>query len=290
MSRLLRTRIFVLAALLISSAAHPTSQWDDARWVSKEQIVAAMRRQQAQGYAIAAIANATRLQAGIFFELADRTAANGPIRRPLRIGHQEYFDALLEVTGLTPDSIPTYIKVAHEFREDYLIDGQMGNVVESIESGERPHRALNIKVGWPQSSDAPTSYSYEDESAQPHVEVTHQQVTAYRVLDFGNIIVYDKIRGVTGRATSGLLGLIFNLLGKANAVQTRFAFASDGVQLSLTTARKLFTITQPVTIYPDGKVLAGVPPGRPDLVQLEKAMKNLNFKIVYVPFEMSPVP
>jgi len=289
-SRLLSPRIFVLAALLIPGAAHPTSKWDDARWVSKEQIVAAMRRQQAQRYAIAAIANATRLQAGIFLELAGRAAENGPMRRPLRIGHQEYFDALLEVTGLTPDSIPTYIKVAHEFREDYLIDGRMENVIENVERGESPQRALNVKVGWPQSTDAPTSYSYEDKSTQPHVEVTHQQVSSYRVLDFGGIMVYDEIRGVTGRATSGVFGAIFSLLGKAKAVETRFAFADDGVQLSLTTAKKLLTITQPVTIYPDGTVRAGVPPGRPDLVQLKNAMKKLDFKIVYVPFDMSPVP
>lgn len=290
MSRLVRARVFVLVALLMPSAAHPTSKWEEARWVSKEVLVAVMHRQQAQGYVIEAIANATRLQSGIFLELAERAAENGPMHLPLRIGHQDYYDALLEVTGLTPETAPTYIKVAHKFHEDYLIDGWMENVIKSIERGENPHRALNVKVGWPHSPDAPSSYSYEDKSAQPHVEVTHQQVSAYRVLDFGDIIVYDEIRGVTGRATSGLLGLIFSLLGKANAVETRFAFAADGVQLSLTTARKLLTITQPVTIYPDGTVLTGVPPERPDLLQLEKALKNLDFKIVYVPLDMSPVP
>ena len=289
-NRLRCASVLLFVALFIPGAAFPVSEWEAARRVSKEELVAAMRRQQAQGYVIQEIANAARLQSGLFLELADRAAADGSMRHPLRIGHQEYFDALIEVTGMTPDSIPTYIKVAHEFREDYLIDGQMENVIESIESDQRLQRALNIKVGWPRSPGAPTSYSYEDKSTDPHVEVTHQQVSAYRVLDFGNLIVYDEIRGVTGRATSGVLGLVFKLLGKAHAVQTRFGFAEDGVQISLTTARKLFTVTQPVTIYPDGKVQAGVPAERLDLVKLEKALRGLDFKVVYVPFDMSPVP
>jgi hypothetical protein len=280
----------MLVALLAPGAAFPASNWQDARWVSKEELVSAMRRQQSLGYAIEAIANAPRLQAGVFLDLAGRQAQGDPPSRPLRIGHQEYFDALLEVTGLTPESAPTYVRAAHEFREDYLIDGRVENVIERIERGERPERALNVKVGWPPSPDAPTSYSYEDRSTRPHVEVTHKQVSAHRVLVFGDVIVFDQIRGVTGRATSGVLGAIFSLLGKAKAVQTRFAFAADGAQVSLTTAKKLFTVTQPVTIYPDGTVRAGVPPQRRDLIQLLEAVKELDFDIVYVPFDMGPVP
>ncbi len=282
--------VLLLATLFVPSAALSASEWENARRVSKEEIAAIMRRQQAQGYVIQAIANATRLQSALFLELAGAAAVEDPTQRPLRIGHQDYFEALVEVTGMAPDSIPTYVKVAHEFHEDYLIDGRIENVVESIESDLRLHRALNIKVGWPRSPNAPTSYSYEDKSTEPHVEVTHQQVSAYRVLNFGDLIVYDEIRGVTGRATSGVLGLVFKLLGKAHAVQTRFAFAEDGVQISLTTARKLLSITQPVTIYPDGKVQAGVPSERPDLIRLEQALRSLDFKVVYVPFDMSPVP
>lgn len=290
MNCLLPIQISGIAIFLICDAAFAVSNWENAKWVNKEEIVAAMRNQQTRGYVVEAIANATRFQSGIFLELAERASINGPMMQPLRIGHQDYFDALIEVTGTSPASMPTYIKVAHQFKEDYLIDGQIENVIRSIERGDRPRRALNIKVGWPSVPSAPPSYSYEDRSTQPHVEVTHQQVSAYRVLDFGNIIVYDEIQGVTGRATSGVLGLVFQVLGKAQAVETRFTFSADGIQVSLTTAKKLYAVKQAVTIYPDGKLQAGVPSGRSDLFELEKALKELDLKINYVPLELNPVP
>lgn len=290
MTYLLRILFVAIGLFLVCNPTFAVSDWENATWVSKEEILAAMQHQRAQGYVIEAIANATRLQSGIFLELADRASVNGPMRQPLRIGHQDYFDALVEATGIAPDLMPTYIKVAHDFHEDYLIDGRMENVIQSVVRGERPRRALNIKVGWPSNGSAPPSYSYEDRSAHPHVEVTHEQVSAYRVLDFGGIIIYDEIRGVTGRATSGVLGLVFLVLGKAQAVQTRFAFAGDGVQVSLTAAKKLHTIRQAVTIYSDGKVHVGVPSSRSDLIALEKALQDLDFEMKYMELELSPVP
>jgi len=290
MTYYLRTHIILLGVLIMPGVVPALTNWEDARRVSKEEIVAAMHRQKDHGYVIEAIANATRLQSGIFLDLAEQALKYDPAKRPLRIGHQEYFEALLEVSGMRRNSIPTYIRIAHDYHEDYLIDGQMENVISTIKNGERPRRALNIKVGWPDSPYASDSYSYLDNSAQPHVEVTHKQVSSYRILDFGYAMVYDEIRGVTGRATTGLLGLIFKLLGKAEAVQTRFAFSSDGIQMSLTTARKLFTITQPVAIYPDGRIYTGVPPNRPDLAELEKKLRGLEFNILYVPLGLNPVP
>lgn len=290
MSPALRAVVLALAAQLVHGQALAASTWENARQVKKEEIVAAMRHQKDLKYKLDVIANAVRLQAGVFLELAEKAEAADPERRPLRVGHEEYFAAFLEVTGLTRDSAPTFARAPHQFREDHLIDYRRENVLGRIEEGAVPLRALNVKAGWPSAPGAPASYSYIDKSADPHLEVTHQQATAHRVLDFGNIIVYDDIRGVTGRATSGLLGAIFSLLGKARAVQTRFAVsATDGIQLSRTTATKLFTLSHTVTIYADGEVLSGLPPDRPELERLERLLKRLDLKAVYVPFDLSPV-
>lgn len=62
------------------------------------------------------------------------------------------------------------------------------------------------------------------------------------------------------------------------------------MQVSRTTARKLFTITQTVTIFPDGTVLPGLPEDRPDLEQLEARLMELDFQVIYAPFDISPVP
>jgi hypothetical protein len=122
------------------------------------------------------------------------------------------------------------------------------------------------------------------------VEVTHQRINAYRILDFGDVIVYDDIHGITGKATSGVLGLVFKVLGKARAVQTRFTFSPDGLQISRTTAKKLLTLTQTVTIDPAGKVLKGLPDDRPDLKELENVLKRLDVDFEYEPMDLSPIP
>ena len=234
-----------------------------------------------------------RLQAGVFLALVERAAAADPEQRVLRIGHQDYRDAYLDVTRLAPHDLPLFVKVAHAFHEDYLIEYRTGRIIEGPAGANAPRRALNVKAGWPAgpgTPDAPTRYSYEDRSTDPAVEVTHERVTAYRVLDYGTLIVYDDMRGVTGRATSGLLGSVFSVVGKAQAVQTRFAVAPDGTQVSRTTAKKLLTLSQTVTILPEGKVITGVPADRPDLVAIDQLLQRHVVGLVYLPLDMSAVP
>jgi hypothetical protein len=290
MKRLPRALFLGLAALLWAGAAIPAPTWENARQVTSAELVAAIRAQKDKGYAIEAIANSNRLLTGVFLELAERASMTDPERRPIRIGHEEYFDALLEAAGLSADSAPPHIRIPHEFGQDYLIDYRLENVIEKIEGGLTPLRALNVKGGWPSTPNAPTRYSYEDKGAQPHVEVTHQQVVAYRILDFGDVVVCDDIRGITGRVTSGVLGMVFAVLGKAHALHTRYVVAPDGVQLSRTGAKKMFTVTRTVAIYPDGRLLPDLPADRPDLMRLENVLKELDLKIRYVPLDMSPVP
>ena len=279
-----------LALHLALPALVRSAGWDDAREVTKDEIVSAMRDEQRHGYALDAISNAVRLQAGVFLTLASAAMSADAAQRPLRIGHREYFEAFLEVTGHTPGSAPTFAAVPHRFGEDFLVDYRPGNVIAQVERGTAPRRVLNVKAGWPASPDAPARYAYEDRSGDPHLEAAHDQVNGYRVLDFGGVIVYDDMHGITGRATSGVLGFIFRLLGEAEAVQTRFAVAGDGTQVSRTTARKIITLTHTVTIFPDGKVLSGLPENRPDLEALEARLIGLDFRFAYTPRDLTLVP
>jgi hypothetical protein len=282
--------VLLVLALLGSGATFAASPWDDARPVARADLVTAMRAQKANGYAIEAIGNSNRLLTGVFLELAERAAAADPEHHPIRIDHADYFNALLEVAGVATESAPPHMRIPNEFAQDYLIDYRIENVIVSVVRGPTPARALNVKGGWPKSPNAPASYSYEDESSKPHVEVTHTQVVSYRILDFGDIIVCDEIRGITGRATSGALGAIFSVLGKARALHSRYLLAPDGMLLSRTGAKKLFTVTKTVVIYPDGKLLPDIPDDRPDLEKLGKSLEDLDFEIRYVPMDATPVP
>lgn len=289
--RALVTGLCAALTLLLTQEASTAVDfsWEHARRIGSEEIVEAIKLQKALGYDLVSTANATRLQAGIFLHLARKAAETDPARRPLRIGHEEYFDAYLAVTGLEREAAPVFVRVPHEYGEDHLIDYKMENVIAQVEMGRSPDFALNITAGWPDAVGAPPKYSYEDHSQSPSIMVVHQQVNSYRILDFGEMIVYDDIRGITGRATSGVLGVIFSIIGEGQAVQTRWTYAKDGLQISRTKARKLIDISMTVTIYPDGTVLPGIPPNRPDIAELEKSLKG-ELEIVYQPLSLTPVP
>ena len=66
--------------------------------------------------------------------------------------------------------------------------------------------------------------------------------------------------------------------------------APDGTQVSRTTARKLLTLSQTVTILPDGKVITGVPADRPDLMAIDQLLQRLVIGVAYLPLDMSAVP
>jgi len=281
--------MFLFTSLVAAQMAIAASDWGEARPVDKENIVAAMRLQRDRGYELTAISNSVRLQVGVFLQLTEWAKAEDPLQHPLRVNQDDYFEALLEVTGLQVNDAPDFVTVPHRFHEDYLIDYRIENVVERVKRGGQPRRAFNVKAGWPAGPDAPRKYSYIDTSTRPTLKVTHRRVNTYRVLDFGEFIVYDDIHGVTGRATSGVLGAMFSILGEARAVQTRFAVSADGIQVSRTKARKLISVTQTVTIYPDGSVLKGLPSDRPDLADLEKTLKR-RMAIIYVPMDRGPMP
>jgi hypothetical protein len=282
--------VLCLVVFLQPAAASAESPWDDAQPVSAGDLVAAMRAEKEKGYTIEAIANSNRLLTAVFLELAQTAAKTDQAQHPLRIGHAEYFNALLEVAGLTAATAPIHIRVPNDFRQDYLIDYRRERVIAGIVRGSTPTLAINVKGGWPKTPDAPPNYSYEDTSSKPHVEVTHQQVVSYRILQFGDVIVCDDIRGITGRVTSGPLGLIFSMLGKAQALHSRYVVAPDGTMLSRTGAKKLFTVTKTVAIFPNGQLLSELPDDNPELEKLAKALKDLDFEIRFVPMDTSPVP
>jgi hypothetical protein len=289
----MRPLVVTIAALAIALAGGPmaaASPWDDAQRVPRAQIVAALRHEQAQGYRIEAIANSVRLQCNVLLALTDQARAADPLQRPLRIDHRDYFSAFLEVTGLAPRDAPSFAQAPHRAKEDYLVDYRLDQVLDPAESPDLPRRALNVKAGWPAAADAPESYSYEDRSTDPAIETRRQQVTSWRILDYGEAFVYDDLRGVSGRATSGLLGAIFSVIGHAQARQTRFAIAPDGLQVSRTTARKGLTLTQTITIRPDGSVLTGLPPERPDLAAIDRRLAGLPLRVAYRPMDRSPLP
>lgn len=283
----------VLAAAILAgplwSVAQTAGAWQGIRTVTQDQIARAMRAQKSQGYDLTATSNGVRLQVGVILDLVWEAAQSDPERRPLRINHEDYHDAFLEVLELSPEEAPDFIRAAYEAREDQLVEYRRERVIARVRSGGDPRAAMTVLAGWPERPGVPPRYTYEDTQSEPNVRVTHEQVNSYRILDFGDMIIYDDIRGIRGRATSGVLGVLFSIIGDGRAVQTRLAFSSDGLQVARTTAQKIVRITQTVTVYPDGRVEPDVPADRPHLRPIAERLEQ-PLEVDYLPPPSDVVP
>ena len=186
------------------------------------------------GYDPTATTNGPRFQAEVLLRLARQARAQDPDGPPFFVGHEEWFEAFLELTGRTVETAPLYALLAYRH-------------------GQR-------------------------------VKVADHRLITYRLLDFGDRIVYDEIEGLRGRPTSGVLGFLFRIIGEGSMVHSRMAISRDGLQVSRASAKKaFFGITTTVTVYPDGRTEKDLPAGRPDLLALE-ALLEQPLEIDYIRF------
>ena len=273
----------LLVGLLL--AATPSAAAEALERAEQAAIADVMRGERAKGYDIKATANAMRMQVAVITELVREAQQRSGEHLPLLISHEEYFAAFLAATEVSEGQAPSFIRVAHQHGEDLIVEYRPGKVIRRVRRGPPPELAMTVCGGWRAAT--PPSYSYEDTTSSPHVRSIHERVNSYRLLDFGTSVMHDEIEGIGGRATSGFLGALFNVLGDARAVRSRMTVAPDGTQLVVATARKGFSVTQDVTVRPDGHTEAGVPDGRPDLVALRKLLRQ-PVEIDYVPFECRP--
>ena len=272
-----------LTALVLLAAPAPAPQV-----VHRAEILAAMKAR--QGYDLTATTNGARFQAEVLLDLLRASRARDPGGAPLFIGHSEWFAAYLERTGLGPASAPLFMRLAHEYGQDVEVDGRAERVIEKVVEGTAPVLAANVTIGWSASGGKRSRYSYEDTLAVPDLKVTNERIITYRLLDCGDMVVYDEIEGLLGRPTEGFLGVLFNLIGEGNVYWSRMAIAADGLQVSRARAGKgPFKVETSVTVFPDGRVEKDLPAGRPDLKPLEQRLLQTR-QVRYRPLDRARAP
>ena len=282
-TRSIGSRVSLLLCLLalVSSSARSQSI---VRVVSRQEIVRAMTAEQSKGYNLLATPNGARFNAGVVLDLARSASQRDPLRTPIVIDHRDYFEAFLSVTGMSREAAPAFIRMADDHHEDQYVDYRPESVVKTVARGRLPDFAVNVVAGW---VGPPPAYSYEDHDSEPPLRVTHESITSYRLLDFGDMLVFDEIEGISGRALSGFLGLVFRFIGDARAVRAFIAIAPDGTQVTLSTGRKgPFTVTPTATVDRMGRGMKGLPPNRPDLQAIEERLKQ-PFEATYAPIVRS---
>ena len=267
----MRSVALAAAIVLAGVPAFPAERFG-ARVVERDEILQAMK--QSRGYNLTATTNGPRFQSEVLLRLAADAEARDPRRQPLFIGHREWFEAYLERTGLTRDSAPLFARLPDDYGQDAIVDYRPDRVVTGTPAVNAPLRALNVCIWWPEGEGVPRSYSYEDTLSTPQLKVTNERVITYRLLDYRDMVVFDEVTGLRGRPTSGILGMLFQLIGEGNVVESRIAVAVDGLQISRARARKIFEVATTVTVHPDGRTEKDVLSGRPDLVAIDDRLKQ----------------
>jgi len=265
-------QVILAAALLLASVPARAAERFGARVVQRDEILQAMNA--SRGYDLKVTTNAPRLQSEVLLRLVSEAAARDPRRQPLFIGHREWLEAYLERTSLTRERAPQFVRLADAYAQDMIVDYRLDRVI-GTPALNPPRRALNVCIWWPERNDGPGSYSYEDTLSSPQLKVTNERVITYRLLDYGDMVVFNEITGLRGRPTSGVLGMLFQVIGEGSVIETRVAVAPDGLQITRARARKLLIeVATTVTVYPDGRTEKDVPAGRPDLAAIDDRLKQ----------------
>ncbi|MGB0514285.1 MAG: hypothetical protein ACPGJE_05550 [Wenzhouxiangellaceae bacterium] len=204
-----------------------------------------------------------------------RTSADGGSR--FRIEPDRFFGAWLDARGVAAEDAPVSMHRVLEFNQQFYV-----NIAPELRlDGPRPKQALAVRASWPEGDHRPDHYGWEDTRSTPSVKMRQDRVIRYLLLDFGDWVAYENMRGVAGQPTSGALGTLFGLLGMANIESSRHAVASDGTQISRTRSRKLFEFTTLATITPDGRAERGLPDGRDDLRALaDRLDRELDVRLI----------
>jgi hypothetical protein len=241
--------------------------------VPPQRLLEAMR--EVRGYELAATANGPRLQADVVLALVHEAAARDPERRPLFVGHREWYEAFLARTGRAPSQAPLYVRRPYEVGQDLVVDYRREVVVEAVLQGPQPRVAANVRIFWAKGEGRPDQYSYDDTLSRPSLRVTQDRLITYRLVEYEDRLWYAEVSGLRGRPTSGPLGVLFRLIGEARVEESRSAFLPDGTQVVRGSASKWgIDRTETATVWSDGHADRGIPPGRPDLLALEERLRQ----------------
>jgi len=256
--------------------------------VQASDVAAAMRvAVRAHGeYDILATTNATRFQTALLLELVRRAKAREADSDVLFVSAEDVYFEFLRLAGIQehPEKTPPYRRLAYEYQQDIQIEYQSDSIIDEVVSGPPPYSAFNVRIAWLDRADGVTKYGFTDTLAVPKLKVTNHQVITYRLVDFGEMVAYDKIDGLSGRPLTGLLGTIFKLIGEGSVKWSRSMYSADGLQIVRARAKKIFNKTATVTIDPDGRAQKDVPDDRSDVAAIAERLEQ-DLEITYYPYK-----
>ena len=277
----------LLSLLFVSPSAHAQATACAVDTIPRAELATEMRTAALSHgeYDLLATPNWPRFQTALYLQLVRHAMEREPLGGVLYIPPDYLFWEFLSLAEvLDPSEAPGLLLWALHLNQGTQLEHRPGGIVKSVVKGTPPTFAINVRTAWPDRPDGMDKFSVLDTLSVPKLRVTNRQEISYRMLDFGDMVMNDEIRGTSGRPLSGVLGALFSLIGEGSLVYYRSVLVDDGVQVVRVKAKKmLFSKTATITIYPDGRAENDVPPDRPDLAATEELLKQ-DREIEYHPY------
>ena len=246
--------------------------------VSRKAILQAMSGHGA--YSLTSTTTSIRFAGEALLALVHRRKQEAPGSTHLQVNHADWFAAHLQTAGVSYAQMSKAARASFERRRDALVD-YGPHVLEQVVEGPVPLLALDVTLFWPDTGDAPVEFSYRDTLSHPPVDVYHQRVVRFKLLQYPDLLLFDQIRGISVRPL-GFLSAVFAVLGKPDLRQIRLAVSSDQWQVMRGTVNVFpgITKTGTGTVEPGGRGHEDIPPARSDLRALAEQM-NRPFELRY---------
>ena len=267
----------LLSLLSVSSRAHAQASACAVDTIPRAELADVMRTAALSHgeYDLLATPNWPRFQSALYLGLVRRAMEREPLGGVLFITPEYLFSSSFIWPGCRSDQGPRPSVVGAPPGSRHAARVSTGWHRRIGKGGTHPTLAINIRTAWPRPARRTDKFSVLDTLSVPKLSVTNRQEITYRMLVFGDMVMYDEIRGTSGRPLSGVLGALFSLIGEGSLVYYRSILADDGLQVVRVKAKKMiFSKTTTITVYPDGRAENGVPPDRPALAATEELLKQ----------------
>ena len=276
-----------LALLVMTQAARAQVPACSVDTIPRAELAADMRTAAfSHGeYNLLATPNWTRFQSALYLQLVRRAMEREPSGGVLYIAPEYLFWEFVSMAGVEdPAKAPQHLQWALHLNQGTQLEYRPDGIVDSVKQGPQPTLAINVRSSWPDRPDGVDKFSFVDTASVPKLRVTNRQEITYRLLVFGDLVMFDQIDGTSGRPLSGVLGALFRVIGEGSLVYYRSLVVDGGLQMVRVKAKKIFSKTTTITVYPDGQAENGVPQDRPELAATEELLKQ-DREIEYHPFQ-----
>lgn len=262
----------IVSALDRGPAGPPTQPCIAPPWVSREEIRAAMSTH--GDYSLTSTTTSTRFGAEALLAIVRRREREFPGTTQFLIRQADWFAAHQATAGVSYAEMSAAARAGFEHHQDALVD-YGPQVVERVLEGPAPIRALDVTIFWPDSGGTPSQFSYTDTLSVPRVDVYNRRVIRFKLLEYVDMLVFDRVTGVSVRPR-GFLSAVFAVIGKPDLEQNRIAASPDQWQVMRGQVKVFAGIskTGTVAIEPGGRGHEDVPAHRADLRALAERIRR----------------